>query len=285
MAEPSSSVLQCGFNPLSRQCPRTLVYSHGIINSPLCRGGFIATSPANSRHVPCRRPALVAQISAPIRPPASCSHVQSPLLISKLNACHNLPVSSLPGCQKHHLSEGRSICLDSGRAGRAMVHCHAFDVPQFSGSIFGPDLKFAVVVSRFNDIVTRELLRGALEAYERHGASDANIKVVWVPGSFEIPLAAKKLANSGTYNAVLCLGAVIRGSTTHYDAVANSAASGVMAAGLDSGVPCIFGVLTCETMEQAMDRAGGKLGNKGGEAAVTSIEMANLYASLKEEEG
>ena len=108
----------------------------------------------------------------------------------------------------------------------------------------------------------------------------AGTTVVWVPGSFEVPLAAKRLAQSGQYDAVITLGAVVRGSTTHYDAVAGAAASGTLSAGLDTGVPIIFGVLTCETMEQAMDRAGGKLGNKGGEAAITAIEMANLMRAL-----
>ncbi|CAI5516672.1 unnamed protein product [Closterium sp. Naga37s-1] len=137
------------------------------------------------------------------------------------------------------------------------------------------------VVSKFNEIVTKPLLSGAIDTFRRHGVDKDHIEVAWVPGSFEIPLVAQEMAKSGNFDAVLCIGAVVRGSTTHYDAVANNAASGVLSAGLNSGIPCVFGVLTCETMEQAMDRAGGKLGNKGAEAAVTAIEMASLMAMLR----
>ncbi|CAI0601334.1 unnamed protein product [Linum tenue] len=138
-------------------------------------------------------------------------------------------------------------------------------------------LRFAVVVARFNEIVTRRLLEGAIETFTRYSVKEEDIDVVWVPGSFEVGVVAEKLGKSGNYNAVLCIGAVIRGDTTHYDAVANSAASGVLSAGLNSGVPCIFGVLTCEDMDQALNRAGGKAGNKGAEAALTAIEMASLF--------
>ncbi|XP_010277852.1 PREDICTED: 6,7-dimethyl-8-ribityllumazine synthase, chloroplastic [Nelumbo nucifera] len=138
-------------------------------------------------------------------------------------------------------------------------------------------LRFAVVVARFNEIVTKLLLEGALETFKRHSVREEDIDVVWVPGSFEIPVVAERLGKSGKYQAVLCIGAVIRGDTTHYDAVANSAASGVLSAGLNSGVPCIFGVLTCDDMDQALNRAGGKSGNKGAEAALTAIEMASLF--------
>jgi 6,7-dimethyl-8-ribityllumazine synthase len=138
-------------------------------------------------------------------------------------------------------------------------------------------LHFAVVAARFNDIVTKPLVEGALEAFRRHSVREEDIDVIWVPGSFEIPLVAQTLGKSGKYHAVLCIGAVVRGATTHYDAVANSAASGIVSASLNSGIPCIFGVLTCENMEQALDRAGGKVGNKGAEAAVTAIEMASLF--------
>ncbi|KAK4256473.1 hypothetical protein QN277_009329 [Acacia crassicarpa] len=138
-------------------------------------------------------------------------------------------------------------------------------------------LRFAVVVARFNEIVTKQLLEGALNTFKNYSVQDEDIDVVWVPGSFEIGVVAERLGKSHKYNAILCIGAVIRGDTTHYDAVANSAASGVLSAGLNSGVPCIFGVLTCEDMDQALNRAGGKSGNKGAEAALTAIEMASLF--------
>ncbi|KMZ60402.1 6,7-dimethyl-8-ribityllumazine synthase [Zostera marina] len=137
-------------------------------------------------------------------------------------------------------------------------------------------LRFAVVVARFNEIVTKPLLEGALETFKRYSVTEENIDVITVPGSFEIPITAQILGKSGKYNAILCIGAVVRGDTTHYDAVANSAASGVLSASLGSGVPCIFGVLTCDNMDQALNRAGGKAGNKGSEAALTAIEMASL---------
>ncbi|KAG9152601.1 hypothetical protein Leryth_021934 [Lithospermum erythrorhizon] len=136
--------------------------------------------------------------------------------------------------------------------------------------------RFALVVARFNEIITRPLLEGALDTFKKYSVQDEDIDVVWVPGSFEIGIIAEKLGMSGKYNAVVCIGAVIRGETTHYDSVANSAATGVLNASLKSGVPCVFGVLTTENMEQAMDRAGGKAGNKGSEAALTAIEMASL---------
>ncbi|CAL1386903.1 unnamed protein product [Linum trigynum] len=138
-------------------------------------------------------------------------------------------------------------------------------------------LRFAVVVARFNEIVTRPLLEGAIGTFRRYSVDEEDIDVVWVPGVFEICLTAERLGRSGNYNAVVCIGAVVRGDTSHYDAVANSAASGVMSAGLNSGVPCIFGVLTCDDMNQALDRSGGKVGNKGAEAALTAIEMATLF--------
>nr|CAD1836964.1 unnamed protein product [Ananas comosus var. bracteatus] len=133
------------------------------------------------------------------------------------------------------------------------------------------------VIARFNEIVTNRLLEGALETFRRYSVREEDITVVSVPGSFEIPVVAQQLGKSGDYHAILCIGAVIRGDTTHYDAVANSAASGVLSAGLASGVPCIFGVLTCDDMEQALNRAGGKSGNKGAETALTAIEMASLF--------
>ncbi|KAD2804512.1 hypothetical protein R6Q59_030032 [Mikania micrantha] len=137
--------------------------------------------------------------------------------------------------------------------------------------------RFAIVVARFNEIVTKPLLEGALDTFKKYSVREEDIDVVWVPGSFEIGLVAQKLGKSGKYHSILCIGAVVRGDTTHYDAVANTAASGVLSAGLSSGVPCIFGVLTCEDMDQALNRAGGKAGNKGSEAALTAIEMASLF--------
>ncbi|KAL6652460.1 hypothetical protein ACP70R_011385 [Stipagrostis hirtigluma subsp. patula] len=150
--------------------------------------------------------------------------------------------------------------------------------PKLMGSLTNTEgLRFGVVVARFNEIVTNLLLQGALETFERYSVKPENITVVSVPGSFEVPVTAQKLGKSGKFDAILCIGAVIRGDTTHYDAVANSAASGVLSAGLSAGIPCVFGVLTCEDMDQALNRAGGKAGNKGAEAAVTAIEMASLF--------
>ena len=130
--------------------------------------------------------------------------------------------------------------------------------------------------------MTRPLLDGALEGFKRHGVAEENVESVWVPGSFELPVVAQGLGDSGKFDAIVCIGAVVRGATTHYDAVVNGATSGILSAGLKTGVPTIFGVLTCDTMEQALDRAGGKVGNKGYEAAVTAVEMANLQQDLKE---
>ncbi|XP_024991375.1 6,7-dimethyl-8-ribityllumazine synthase, chloroplastic [Cynara cardunculus var. scolymus] len=157
-------------------------------------------------------------------------------------------------------------------------------VRQLTGSLTKAEgFRFAIVVARFNEIVTRPLMEGALDTFKKYSVKEEDIDVVWVPGCFEVGLVAEKLGKSGKYHAILCIGAVIRGDTTHYDAVANSAASGVLSAGLNSGVPCIFGVLTCEDMDQALNRAGGKAGNKGSETALTAIEMASLFVHhLKE---
>ncbi|KAL1806258.1 hypothetical protein ACET3Z_029326 [Daucus carota] len=158
-------------------------------------------------------------------------------------------------------------------------------VRHLTGSLMSAaGFRFAVVVARFNEIVTRPLLNGALETFSRYSVKDEDIDVVWVPGSFEIGVVAERLGKSKKYDAILCIGAVVRGDTTHYDAVSNSAASGILSASLNSGVPCIFGVLTTENMDQAMNRAGGKSGNKGAEAALTAIEMASLFEHhLKEQ--
>jgi 6,7-dimethyl-8-ribityllumazine synthase len=153
----------------------------------------------------------------------------------------------------------------------------------FEGRLVAPpERRFAVVVARFNELVTRQLLDGALHAFRRHGVDEARVDVVWVPGSFEIPVVAKRLAASRRYGAVICLGAVIRGATSHFDYVAGQAAAGVARAALDTGVPVIFGILTTDTLEQAIDRAGAKAGNKGYDAAVDAIEMADLLAQLPE---
>lgn len=136
--------------------------------------------------------------------------------------------------------------------------------------------KFAVVVSRFNDFITDRLLGGAVDALKRSGARDKDIEVVKVPGAFEIPLIAKKMAQSGRYNAVICLGAVIRGATPHFDYVSAEVSKGIAMAGMESGVPVIFGIVTTDTIEQAIERAGTKFGNKGWSAAINAVEMANL---------
>ena len=150
----------------------------------------------------------------------------------------------------------------------------------YKGSIDGKRLRIAVVASRFNETICKRLVDGALDALSRHGVADDDISLTWVPGAFEIPSAAQRIAASGEVDAVVAVGAVIRGETAHFDYVAGTAASGVSSASLATGVPIAFGVLTTDTTEQAADRAGGKLGNKGYEAGVTAIEMANLFASL-----
>jgi 6,7-dimethyl-8-ribityllumazine synthase len=148
------------------------------------------------------------------------------------------------------------------------------------GKLLAGDERYAVVVSRFNDLVTRRLLEGALDTFCRHGVKGDNLTVVWVPGSFELPLVADKLAKAGQYAAVCCLGAVIQGETTHHEYINHQMAGGIMRAGLESGIPVLFGVLTCASMEQALDRAGGKAGNKGTEAALAAIEMVNVMKQL-----
>ena len=145
------------------------------------------------------------------------------------------------------------------------------------GSLIAPsDARFGIVVSRFNDFITQRLLDGALDALRRHGADDDEITVAWCPGAYEIPFVAGRMAASGEYDAVICLGAVIRGATTHYDFVAGQAATGIARAGDEGDVPVVFGVITTDTIEQAIERAGTKAGNKGAEAAVSAIEMVNL---------
>jgi len=155
-------------------------------------------------------------------------------------------------------------------------------MPQFfEGNLDAKGLKFGIVVARFNSFISERLLEGALDSLIRHGAVDQDIHVARVPGAFEIPLAAKKLAQAGKYDAVICLGAVIRGSTPHFDFVSAEVSKGVAMVSLESGVPVIFGVLTTDTIEQAVERAGTKAGNKGFEAAAGAIETANLLKALK----
>ncbi len=148
------------------------------------------------------------------------------------------------------------------------------------GELQAKGLKFAIVVSRFNDFITSKLLDGAKDALLRHGAKDDDIDVARVPGSFEIPLIAKKLASKGTYNAIICLGTVIRGATPHFDYVAAEVSKGIATASMETGVPIAFGVITSDTIEQAVERAGTKSGNKGFDAAITAIEMAQLLKKL-----
>ncbi|HUC92392.1 MAG TPA: 6,7-dimethyl-8-ribityllumazine synthase [Paenibacillus sp.] len=151
----------------------------------------------------------------------------------------------------------------------------------YEGNLVSQGLKYGVVVGRFNEFITGKLLSGALDAFKRHGAGEDEVEIAWVPGAFEIPFIAQKMAESGKYDAVVTLGAVIRGSTPHFDYVCNEAAKGVAAIALKTGVPTIFGVLTTDSIEQAVERAGTKAGNKGWEAAVSAIEMANLTSALK----
>ena len=153
-------------------------------------------------------------------------------------------------------------------------------IEEIKGRLTAGKGKYAIVVSRFNEFITNKLLGGAMDALKRHGVADDDIEVVWSPGSFEIPLLALKLASSGRYAAVICLGAVIRGGTDHYQYVASEVTKGIAQATLQTGVPCIFGVLTCDTIDQAIERAGTKAGNKGADAATAAIEMANLIDQL-----
>jgi 6,7-dimethyl-8-ribityllumazine synthase len=157
----------------------------------------------------------------------------------------------------------------------------------FEGNLIGNGLKFGIVVSRFNDTIGKELLRGAQDALIRHGVAAEDIDIAWVPGAFEIPLVAKRMADRRGnppdhpyYNAIICLGVVIRGATAHFDHVAGQAASGIASASLSTGLPILFGVLTTENIEQAVERAGTKAGNKGAEAAMAAIEMTNLLHTL-----
>ena len=146
----------------------------------------------------------------------------------------------------------------------------------FEGKLNGEGLKIAIVASRFNELITSKLISGAVDCLNRHGVKDDDITLAWVPGAFELPLIAKKMVMNMTYDAVICLGAIIRGSTSHYDMVCNETSKGIAQVSQNSGIPVIFGVLTTDTIEQAIERAGTKAGNKGSDAAMAAIEMANL---------
>ena len=153
------------------------------------------------------------------------------------------------------------------------------------GKVFKADLmakgkKFGIIVSRFNEFLSVKLLDGAVDVLKQHGTQDNAVDVMWVPGSFEIPLAAQKMAKSKKYDAIICLGVVIRGATPHFDYIANEVAKGISRVSLDAGIPCIFGIITADNLEQAIERAGTKQGNKGRDAAINAIEMANLFESL-----
>ncbi|MCF7926647.1 MAG: 6,7-dimethyl-8-ribityllumazine synthase [Candidatus Izimaplasma sp.] len=150
----------------------------------------------------------------------------------------------------------------------------------FEGKLSAEGLKFNIIVGRFNEFIGSKLLEGAKDALIRHGANETDIDVTWVPGAFEIPLVAKKLATKNSYDSIICLGAVIRGATPHFDYVSNEVTKGVANVSLESGLPVVFGVLTTDTIEQAIERAGTKAGNKGFDAALTGIEMANLLKQL-----
>jgi len=153
----------------------------------------------------------------------------------------------------------------------------------FEGSLLGKGLRFGLVVSRFNEFITKKLLEGAQDALRRHGVNEADIDIAWVPGSFEIPLVAKKLAQSKKYDAVICLGAVVRGGTPHFEYIAAEVTKGIAKVGLETGLPVIYGVITADTLEQAIERAGTKMGNKGFQAAESAIEMANLLKGISAE--
>ncbi len=151
----------------------------------------------------------------------------------------------------------------------------------FEGELLGQGLKIGIVIARFNEFITGKLLSGAHDALARHGVEETDVDIAWVPGSFEIPLIAQKMAHSKKYDAVICLGTVIRGATPHFEYIAAEVSKGIANVGLATGIPVIFGVITADTLEQAIERAGTKSGNKGFDAAVSAIEMANLLRNMK----
>jgi 6,7-dimethyl-8-ribityllumazine synthase len=150
----------------------------------------------------------------------------------------------------------------------------------YEGQLIAKGKKFGIVASRFNEFITNKLLEGALDALKRHGAKDEEIEIAWVPGSFEIPYAAQRMAESKKYDAIICVGAVIRGSTPHFEYIASEVTKGIAQTGLKTGVPIIYGVITPDTLEQAIERAGTKAGNKGFQAAMSAIEMVNLFDKI-----
>lgn len=154
----------------------------------------------------------------------------------------------------------------------------------FEGKLLGQGLRFGIVVARFNEFITSRLLGGSLDLLHRHGVDDKMVEIAWVPGAFEIPLAAKMMAKRG-YDGVICLGAVIRGATPHFEYVASEVTKGIAQAGLETGVPVVYGLITADTLEQAIERAGAKAGNKGADAALTALEMVNLLKELKGSSG
>ncbi|NTW04944.1 MAG: 6,7-dimethyl-8-ribityllumazine synthase [Peptococcaceae bacterium] len=151
----------------------------------------------------------------------------------------------------------------------------------YEGHLLGQGLKFGLVVGRFNEFITNKLYTGAMDALKRHGVEEEDVEVAWVPGAFEVPLVARRMATMKRFDAVICLGAVIRGATPHFDYVSSEVTKGIAKVGLDSGIPTIFGVITADSIEQAIERAGTKAGNKGWDAAVTAIEMANLFKDMQ----
>lgn len=150
----------------------------------------------------------------------------------------------------------------------------------FQGKIIGKDRKFGIVISRFNEFISSKLLEGAQDCFQRHQVQDENIEIAWVPGSFEIPLAALRMAQGKKYDAVICLGAVIRGATPHFDYIAAEVTKGIAQVGLQTGIPIVYGVITADTLEQAIERAGTKAGNKGWDAAMSAMEMADLFKTM-----
>ncbi len=155
----------------------------------------------------------------------------------------------------------------------------------YEGKLLAEGLRFAIVASRFNELITKRLLGGALDTLKRHGAAEESIDVAWVPGGFELPVIAGKLADSGRYDAIICIGAIIRGATPHFEFVAAEASKGIAQVALRTGMPVIYGVLTADTIEQAIERAGTKAGNRGADAALAAIEMANLLRELPKKKG
>jgi 6,7-dimethyl-8-ribityllumazine synthase len=152
---------------------------------------------------------------------------------------------------------------------------------EFQGNLIGTGKVFGIVISRYNNFITNRLLAGAMDGLIRHGVKEEDIDIFWVPGAYEIPIAALKAAQSGKYDAVICLGAIIRGETPHFDYIANESAKGIAHVGLSTGIPTIYGIITTETLEQAIDRAGAKTGNKGAEAAISAVEMVNLFDQIQ----